>query len=395
MSVESLFIFYLANSLISFYTFRRISRQKNRSEISTQNIQEQINILNDQNAREHLRQGALQQKVRRYNRLKVIIEEINQSLDLDHVADKLAEVAFTLIAGSQGVCILYLVDEKTRRLNIFKTKKEQKDLIIKAKEGDIFDVWVLRHSSPLLVEDIKKDFRFDPDKLKSQDIRTVSSLISAPLISEHRLLGVLRVDNPKPNFYLQDDLRYLVNISDIGAVALENGELFQRTNDLAIHDSLTGLYTKGYFLQRLKEEYKRSNRQNRPLSLLMLDIDYFKKYNDKFGHTAGDIVLKSLSETLTRGLQDLSPLISRFGGEEFCVVFSGKDKAGALEIAELLRKTIKDTTINLRRHESSVTVSIGVAVFPEDAKDEDELILRADHALYAAKHKGRNRVCGL
>ncbi|MCK9604574.1 MAG: sensor domain-containing diguanylate cyclase, partial [Candidatus Omnitrophica bacterium] len=335
------------------------------------------------------------EKIKRYDSLKKIIEEINRNLVLESIADNLIAIAFSLAAGNKGTCVLYLVDSQTQlNLTLFKAKKEDKKLIIKAKEGDIFDLWVLRHTSPLLIEDIKKDFRFDLEKLKAQDKRPVSSLISSPLISENRFLGILRLDHPDPYFYSQDDLRFLVTICDLGAVAIENGELFKKTQDLATHDELTTLYTKGYFLERLKEEHKRSVRQNRPLSLLMLDIDYFKNYNDRFGHGAGDNVLKALSQDIVEGLKDYSPIISRFGGEEFCVILSGIDKKRAGIIADGLREKIEKTKIILRRQETNITVSIGVAGFPDDSKDESELIMKADKAMYEAKQKGRNRVCG-
>jgi diguanylate cyclase (GGDEF)-like protein len=162
---------------------------------------------------------------------------------------------------------------------------------------------------------------------------------------------------------------------------------------LAIHDELTSLYTKGYFLERLKEECKRGMRQNRVVSLLMLDIDYFKNYNDRLGHTAGDIVLQTLSHNIVDALKDLSPIISRFGGEEFCIVLPSQDKQKASAVAEQLRIRMEKTNITLRRQETNVTVSIGVASLPDDASDEDELVIKADRAMYEAKQKGRNRVC--
>lgn len=384
-------IFYLINIPLTFYLLKKDSKRKHRLQLANQDLQEQINILNDQNSQEFKNKVALQEKIRRYNSLKKIIERINQDLNLNSIADTLSLIAFSLIANNEGTCILYLADEQTQKLSLFKTKKEDSKLIIKAKEGDIFDHWVIRQGTPLLVEDIKKDFRFDLEKLKTQDVRPILSLISSPLISEYRFLGILRLDNIVAGFYSQDDLRFLVTISDLGAVALENGELFQKTQDLAIHDGLTSLYTKGYFLERLKEEYKRSIRRSTAFSLLMIDIDYFKNYNDKFGHTAGDIVLKNLSLNMSEFLKGLSPIISRFGGEEFCVILS-LDKKKAYAVAEELRKKIEKTRIILRGQETGVTISIGVASFPADARDEDELIIKADKAMYEAKQKGRNRV---
>jgi len=384
--------FYLINILIIIYCLNKNSKKKNTLQLQIQDLQEKINILDDQNSQELKNSISLQEKIRRYNSLKNITEEVSRSLTLETIAEHLTSIAFSTIADNKGVCILYLVDNQTQKLSLFKTKKEDKKLIVKAKEGDIFDLWVLRHATALLVEDIKMDFRFDLEKLKLQDLRPISSLISAPLIAENRFLGILRLDSPAARFYAQDDLRFLATICDLGAVALENGELFQQTQDLAIHDGLTNLYIKGYFLERLKEECKRSVRQGTVLSLLMLDIDHFKIYNDKFGHTAGDIVLKNLGSTIVDFLKGHNTIISRFGGEEFCVILSRIDKQKAHTIAEELRKRIEKMEIILRRQETNITVSIGVATFPRDAGDETELIIKADRAMYSAKEKGRNQV---
>ncbi len=384
--------FYLINIFIVFCLFKINSNRRYRLEYQIQDLQEKLNILNDQNLKELKNNSALQAKIMRYNNLKNTVEKINEKLDQNYVADNLTSIAFSLISNNKGVSILYLID-KQLNLQIFKTKKEDEKLVIKAKEGDIFDLWVLRHASPLLVEDTKKDFRFDLEKLKTQrSIRPVSSLISSPLISEHRFLGTLRLDNPQSYFYSQDDLRFLVTLCDLGAIALENSELFQRTQDLAIHDALTSLYTKGYFLERLKEECIRGILKKSVFSLLMLDIDFFKNYNDKFGHTAGDIVLKNLSRIIIESLKDLNPIVSRFGGEEFCVILERTDKKKAYNLASTLRERIEKEKIILRRQEMNITVSIGIATFPLDTTDEDELIRTADKAMYEAKQQGRNRV---
>ncbi|MCU0652243.1 MAG: sensor domain-containing diguanylate cyclase [Candidatus Omnitrophica bacterium] len=392
-AIKYLSVFFLSNILIAYILVRGHLNKKHRLRLQIQSLEEKINILTDENTQELRNKASLKEKIRRYSSLKNIIESINQDLKLDSIAGNLSSVAFSLVANNQGACIIYLVDQQTQRLALFKTEKEDKRLIVKAKEGDIFDAWVLRHISPLLIEDTRKDFRFDLESLRLSDTRPVASLIGAPLITDHRFLGILRLDSPRPSFYSQDDLRLLVTICDLGAIALENGELFQKTEDLAIHDGLTQLFTKGYFLERLKEECKRSFRQEKSLALLMLDIDHFKNYNDEFGHTAGDIVLKTLSSLVSETLEGMNSVIGRFGGEEFCIILPHNDKKKAHTIAKELLLKIEKTKITLRRKETNITVSIGVAAIPADAASDDELLLKADRAMYEAKHKGRNRVC--
>ncbi len=393
LSFKFLLPFYLTNIIIITYFVRKNSGEIYQFEYQIQALQEKLNILNDQNSYELKNNASLQAKIIRYNSLKKLVEELNESLSLEHVANILTLATFSLISNNKGTCVLYLVNKETQKLTLFKTKKEDKELVIKAKEGDIFDFWELRHATPLLVENIKNDFRFDSEKLKTQDLRPVLSLISSAFISDHRFLGLLRLDNPKAYFYSQDDLRFLATICDLGGVALENSELFHETQNLAMHDGLTSLYTKGYFLERLKQECRRGLRRSAVFSLLMIDIDFFKNYNDNFGHTAGDIVLKKISEQISGALKKLNPVIARFGGEEFCVIVPDADKKKAYSLADMVREKIEREKITLRRQETNITVSIGLATFPSDAVDEDDLIQKADIAMYKAKQSGRNQVC--
>jgi diguanylate cyclase (GGDEF)-like protein len=392
--LRTLFFFYLADIFLAFLLLKKYTQKNRDLKLQREALQEKINLQNFENAKELQNQKSLQEKIRRYSCLRQVIEGINASLTLESIAEELSSQVFSLIASGRGTCSLYLIDKLSHNLALLKTKKEDKKTVIRTKQGDIFDHWVLRHASPLLIEDIKKDFRFDLEKLKEVDLRPFSCLISSPLVSGSQFIGVLRLDYPKANFYTQDDLRFLLTICDLGAVALENGELYQDTQELAIRDGLTSLFTRGHFMELLKLECKRSLRKGGIFSLLMLDIDYFKNYNDKLGHTAGDIVLQVLSSSISEFFKGRDALISRFGGEEFCLILPEVDKKEAYAAADSLRAHIEKNKIILRRQESGVTVSIGVASFPKDASDEVELIMKADKAMYQAKEKGRNYVVG-
>lgn len=391
--LSALFFFYLANLIILIILIRRSFSRVYQLRYKLELLEEGLNILQEENATNSKQILALKEKINRYSSLKKILEELNQNLDLESVSNTLTSIAFSVISRDRGVSALYLLDEHRQKLVLLKTRKENEDLVIRAKEGDIFDLWVLRHSAPLLIENIKKDFRFDLEKLNNQEDRAITSLISAPLISGRSLLGVLRLDVPQISFYSQADLRFLVTVCDLGAVAIENSLLYQKTQDLAIHDSLTSLYTKGYFSERLREEMARSMRSGLEFCLLMLDIDFFKAYNDKFGHTAGDIVLQNIGLLLSEALEPFNPFVSRFGGEEFCVILPAINKKEGYRTAGTLLKAIEEKKIPLRRQPTSITVSIGVAAFPSDAVEAEELIRKADAAMYEAKQKGRNRVC--
>lgn len=162
----------------------------------------------------------------------------------------------------------------------------------------------------------------------------------------------------------------------------------------AIIDKLTGLHNHGYFEQFLKLEIERSLRQNHPLSLMLLDIDDFKEYNDTLGHLTGNQILRELSLLITSHIRKID-LAARYGGEEFAVVLTYTDTKGAVMVAERLRQAIETHSFSYKTSllSKSLTVSIGIAGFQSDVTTLEALIERSDMALYKAKKEGKNRVC--
>lgn len=171
-------------------------------------------------------------------------------------------------------------------------------------------------------------------------------------------------------------------------------DLNLKLRELAVRDGLTGLHDHRYFQDTLATEVSRAKRHGRIFSLLFLDVDFFKRYNDVNGHLAGDSVLKTLA-AIFRENQRASAAIARYGGEEFVILLPETDKEGALIVAEKIRKRVLDHLFpgEEKQPQGKLTVSIGVASFPEDGTERDALIQSADQALYKAKQNGRNAVC--
>ncbi|NCU26990.1 sensor domain-containing diguanylate cyclase, partial [Candidatus Nomurabacteria bacterium] len=370
-----------------------LSQKKAEVDLLSQDLLERVNMNQLALEKEEIAIRSFEDKIVSFSELKGLTERLGLCLSLDETSRILSEEVNRIFGGNDTVIILYLFQSRTGELGITSSHKGKMEVNIKQKKGDIFDRWVVKTLQPLLIEDVKSDYRFDADKIAEEETRSIRSLISVPLLVGHKAIGILRVDSAQENNFTVEDLRFLNAVGDLGAVAIENAQLYERVEQLAIRDGLTNLYLRRYLMDRLPEEISRHVRSKSEMSFLMMDLDFFKDYNDKYGHMAGDIVLKMMSASLTDFFSEPGNLIFRYGGEEFCVLLADCSKQKAEQLANEFRQRIAKERILLRRQETNITVSIGVASFPHDAQGKDDLIHKADLALYQAKKKGRDRVC--
>jgi len=383
---------FLACLALAAHLKDKIKEEGYRQQSGLEEIEKDKNVL-EAGIKTHITaRESLKKKLRRFSELKGMIGNFSSSLDSHQVARMAVENAYKAI-GRADEAMIYLVDAQKQELALAASVRLKDTQGPKSQKGDIFDEWVMKQRQPLIIEDTKSEFRFDIGKLSAKQPIKAESLISTPILSKHKVLGVLRLNSQKCKNFSQDDLRLLDVISNLAAVALENTMLYKRTEELSLKDGLTGAYVHRYFKERLAQDVTRCMRANSCLSLLMLDIDYFKAYNDKYGHAAGDIVLKRVADILFEFIGDSGDMLARYGGEEFALVLIEKNRKQAVNFAEAIRKKISQEVISLRRQKSQITVSIGVASMPEDTSVCEDLIKIADDALYAAKKGGRNKVC--
>jgi len=238
-------------------------------------------------------------------------------------------------------------------------------------------------------EGLSKLVRFEEclyfDKIGSFD-DFVDFLVIPLAISDKSNFGYLAIKGLDKKDRPKLDILVLQFIS-----ALRRSRLYNLIRELAITDSLTKTFTHSYVLDRLNEELKRASQFEFSLACLMIDIDNFKSINDKYGHLVGDVVLKKVAEIIKNNCREID-LVGRFGGEEFIVILPMIDKDNAIVVAERIRKTISSANISIFDRIISVSVSIGLAYYPTDAKSSHEIIDKADWALYRAKNSGKDRV---
>ena len=216
-----------------------------------------------------------------------------------------------------------------------------------------------------------------------------------PLISEENITGCI-VAHSTIDKLTNDEINYISELTKQSSITIERANVYSEILKNATMDALTGLNNRRQFEVRLKEEYSSANRQNTPLCAIMIDIDFFKKFNDTYGHAIGDTVLRTTANVIKEQLREYD-IPSRYGGEEFCILLPQTNIDEAKIVAERLRTSVENKKIEIQTNKNeqikhiSVTISVGLAQL--DIKDmADDLYMKADRALYEAKEQGRNRV---
>jgi len=249
--------------------------------------------------------------------------------------------------------------------------------------------WVARHGQPLLVNDVGQEPRYYPHPA----LPDTRSELAVPIHLGRRIIGVLDVQGTELDAFDESDLDTLQTLAHQLAVAIENARLYEETKRLSITDGLTGLYNLRYFYQALEKEIQRSERYHRSVSLIMLDIDDFKAYNDRYGHLAGDDLLKELAQLMSK-ITRRTDTLARYGGEEFAIILPETETEGAGFLAERLLEEVREHRFSMQDGQTigQITISLGVATYPHHADSAKALVGAADKALLRAKQAGKNRL---
>ena len=264
---------------------------------------------------------------------------------------------------------------------------------VRAKVEGTLSGWVIRNQKGLFLPDLRLDVQLAGVKtviIGKQ--KTSLSWMGVPMKSEF-VNGVIAIASYHPNAFSRSDMELLANLAQRAALALDNATRHALVEEQAHVDSLTGVYNHGHFLKVLGEQAQTARQLNQQLSVIMLDIDYFKQYNDAYGHLAGDEILTKLCDTIRRHIKR-SDAVGRWGGEEFAISLPNTNGLQAMQVANRIRETMASTSLRNQKQETIPvpTVSQGVAEFPTEADEIFRLIDLADRRLYVAKERGRNQV---
>lgn len=315
-----------------------------------------------------------------------ISHAINSTLNINEIIETTINSALEHLGLSTIAVFLYNKQKNVLELAACNAMKKEELKLFDHQLGQGAPGIIAAERRPLYIRDMKTDALIKPE---AQQIHNSKSSIGFPLISKGELLGVVAFDAYTVRDFTNHELYLFESIANNLAVTIHNAKLYNYTKKLAITDGLTGLYNYQYFQRYLDHELKITKKNANCLSLLMIDLDYFKLVNDHFGHPEGDNTLKQVAKVLRKNMRN-TDIICRCGGEEFAIILSDCSTENAIAFSERTRQAIEQLNIG-KKNVFKLTASFGIATYPNHAITKEELIAAADISLYKAK-KSRNTI---
>ena len=337
-------------------------------------------------------------KAKHFAALHAMSSILSSSLDIKEVLDELTTQIMTV--APYDFCAFILYDEKSRDAVISLLRGYESRFIgsrFPVKQSAIMHQMLAqwddqRLSKPYYFPDLGsrgREIGLFPIKELQQPLQ---SLYGRPLTARGKFIGFFFLGSVRTNAFREYCRNFMDTLLNQVSMVIDNSILHQRIHDMAHTDGLTGLLNRRAFMGKIDEEFKRLDRENQDFSLLLLDIDFFKKINDEHGHPIGDVALKNVAGIIREMARSID-FVARYGGEEFAVGMVGANIDGAKTTAERIRKAVEISTITEGAVPLRCTLSIGVASYCRGRDNKETLVAQADQALYHAKRSGRNRVC--
>jgi len=321
-----------------------------------------------------------------------VSRKLASTLNLSDILFTTLDSARKIVKYSFGAIIFNKSEQNILEIKSF-VGKDKDDLIHQHfnLEDSLVGYLIKNYNRTYLIGDASQKASVLPifgQKLKSPFF---ASLLFVPLQIKNTNIGAMLFASETPYFFTSYEAEILEVLGNQVSVAIDNSRMYEQVEAMAVTDGLTQLYNHRKFQEILEAEFKRAQRYNTPLSIMLLDVDRFKNINDTRGHPVGDEVLKKIAGLIKRFIRD-TDYPCRYGGEEFVIVLPNTGTKEAVIIAERIRKSVEKSTFILNsREELYITISIGIATYPSDAGEKHELVDKADKALYYAKESGRNQ----
>ncbi len=335
-----------------------------------------------------------QRKAQQFEALYQVSRTMASTLELEDILKRISETVSSLL-GAQAMSLMLLSRDGHTLATVAGTRLGDDSLPVAAENEPAHGnpcLMAVQEKRPVVVPDLWTDPVYGPWLKPARD-RGYTSFLAMPLIVQERALGCMNLYRTGRREFAPDEIQLVSTFASQAAVTIENARLFEETRQFAITDALTGLANRREFYQQLEREMRRAQRYQRPLSLLMLDLDHFKEYNDRFGHLAGDQALRETAEVLRQNTRTVD-ILARYGGEELAIILPETDLRRAAIQAERIRAAVDAHAYSSQEEdpERGLTVSIGVASVAREMRTVEDFVHEADQALYRAKTGGRNRL---
>lgn len=336
--------------------------------------------------------------VRQERRLTEQLKALNEAavsltaeLEPDRVLEGITNLARELVSAKYAA--IGVPDDDGRVTTIYTSSTDGTGVLLNDAQKRRLLQALLDSKKPLRLNDVPKVARVS----ELAEHMPIQSWLGTPIISHGRALGAFFLLDKDADLngarFTAEDEQVIETLAAHAAVAIENARLFSEVQRLSITDQLTGLYNRRYFSQQLDAEFQRARRYQRPLSLIILDLDHFKQINDRYGHLAGDLVLQEIADLVNSEVRE-SDTVVRYGGEEFAIILPETGERQAARMAQRICESIRNhLTVTDGGTAIRITASLGVGtVNGETIEDSGEFVRQTDQALYGAKQQGRNRV---
>jgi diguanylate cyclase (GGDEF)-like protein len=323
--------------------------------------------------------------------LHEVAKALTSTIDLNEILERIMKTIAELFQPANWS--LLMLDEDTEELFFAIVVGDAEDRLkdVRLKPGEGIAGWVAKHQEPLITENAYKDPRFAKWVDKLTGFKT-QAVVCLPLISKGKTLGVIELFSNAGEKFTENDLKLLEALADFTAIAIENARYVKRIKDLAVIDDVTGLYNSRHLHTLLEAEISRSSREKTPFSIIFLDLDYFKNVNDNFDHLVGSRLLREVGQMLKYNLRSIDWAI-RYGGDEFILLLPRASRKEAVRLASRLRQALNQSIFFEKESLNiTITASFGVAAFPDDAVDKENLLRLADKAMYKVKRTGRDGI---
>ncbi len=332
-----------------------------------------------------LREETIRRRWREVNTVLRLSMLTGLAMQLDAALSMLCDFAAEIVSYDRA--LVYFWEEGSEQMLLRGTRGVEQVSEGLAR-GNVLNFWVNKFSRPML---LSRGFHPQADAVL-EEMGTQSVLV-VPLVVNNRTLGSMQLFSGAFEAFRDEDAQLMWILALVAENMLSREHANEGLLTFAFTDYLTGLKTRGYFEQQLELELKRCERKKAPLALIMIDIDFFKPLNDRYGHHVGDQVLRDVASLLTKDMREIDT-VARYGGEEFVIILPETSALSAARVAQRIRRSVEHAKFFAGSSAAveQLTISLGIAVYPSDARFKRDLIECADAALYDAKSRGRNQV---